>query len=103
MTRLVVLEGPDGSGKSTLTDALASALGARYYHHPPPPLDSDAWAAALHYASAREALRRECWRASTALVVTDRGAWSTLVLGHVLGGTEQSLLVALACVREVLL
>jgi len=35
MSRLFLVEGPDGAGKTTLAKALAAATGAKYYHHGP--------------------------------------------------------------------
>lgn len=41
--RVVILEGPDGGGKSTLAEALATRLGAGIDHHGPYPDDRQPW------------------------------------------------------------
>lgn len=55
---LIVLEGSDGSGKTTHAERLATALSmgarvARAWHHPPPRTDTSYAQRARHFADAR--------------------------------------------------
>lgn len=86
--RIIVLEGPDGVGKTRHVRALASAIGGAFWHHQPPPAGvTDPWAVALHYAALRADLqrliRRDAYRGFSALVC-DRWWLSTQMLGLVL-------------------
>ena len=74
---IIVLEGADASGKTTLARHLVEKHGARYLHNRVWP---DMWR--YHVASARLALR---W-ADTGLVVIDRLWLSELVYGQVFRG-----------------
>jgi len=82
-TRLVVIEGPDGGGKSTFARTLQERFGFGYRHEGPPPEDQDP----LLYYQARlfdamlEAL-------STRGVVLDRFALGERVYGPVLRGAD---------------
>jgi hypothetical protein len=83
MTRLVVIEGPDGGGKSTLAKAIQDRYGFGYRHEGPPPKGADP----LLYYQARlfdamlEALR-------TKGVVLDRFALGERVYGPLLRGAD---------------
>lgn len=82
-TRLVVIEGPDSAGKSTLAKQLQELFGFGYHHEGPPPPDT----APLLYYQVRlfdamlEAL-------STKGVVLDRFALGERVYGPILRGTD---------------
>lgn len=81
MTALVVIEGPDGSGKSSVCRLVAAMLpDAREWHHRPPPADRprDPWSLALHYAAERAALAAAIRDGSeeSAVVIVDRW-WMT--------------------------
>lgn len=102
---LVVLEGPDGAGKTYHARELAGALFARgitalSWNHDRPPfaLRDDAWGSALHYATQRVnlswSLREK--RCAARVVIADRWVLSTLVLGLV---TDSDALVNLAGVE----
>ena len=83
--RVLVLEGPDGCGKSTHADRLAAALraegvDARAFHHAKP-ADADPVLAALDYAAQRRRLVRN---PPAAVIVADRWALSTWALGRAL-------------------
>lgn len=85
MTRILVLEGPDGCGKSHHTDRLAAALraegvDARAFHHAKP-ADADPALAALDYAAQR---RRLVLAPHAAVIVADRWWHSSSVLGTAL-------------------
>lgn len=41
MNRIVILEGPDGAGKTTLANELVVKYGFRYKHEGPPPISAD--------------------------------------------------------------
>jgi thymidylate kinase len=89
--RLIVLEGPDGVGKTRHVRALTMALiragiNTEWSHHQPPGCtDADPWTAALHFAAERDRLRRRVLRGATAdVIVCDRWWLSTQVLGLVL-------------------
>lgn len=80
--RVLVLEGPDGCGKSTHADRLAAALRAEgvdavAFHHTKP-ADADPILAALDYAAQRRRLVR---KPPAAVIVADRWALSTRCLG----------------------
>lgn len=80
--RILVLEGPDGCGKSTHADRLADALraegvDARAFHRTKP-ADADPILAALDYAAQR---RRLVLAPPAAVIVADRWALSTWALG----------------------
>jgi thymidylate kinase len=91
---LVVLEGPDGSGKTRHVRALTTALTraqihAEWFNHQPTALNvcaaPDPWSAALHYATERDRLRRRIERGSAAdVVVCDRWWHSTVVFSDLL-------------------
>lgn len=102
---LVVLEGPDGAGKTYHARELANALFAQgitalSWNHDRPPfaLRDDAWGAALHYATQRVnlswSLREK--RCAARVIVADRWVLSTLVLGL---ATDSDALVNLAGVE----
>ena len=83
MTALVVVEGPDGAGKSTacrLVAAMLAPIDARTWHHRPPPPDRprDPWSLALHYAAERASLVAAIRDGSeeSAVVIVDRW-WMT--------------------------
>lgn len=81
MTALVVIEGPDGSGKSSVCRLVATMLpDAREWHHRPPPPDRprDPWSLALHYAAERAAIAAAIRDGSeeSAIVIVDRW-WMT--------------------------
>lgn len=84
--RVLVLEGPDGCGKSSHADRLAAALraegvDARAFHHTKP-ADADPILAALDYARQRRVL---CLHAEPGeVIVADRWTWSTWALGRAL-------------------
>lgn len=80
--RLIVIEGPDGSGHSTHADLLATALraaglDAESWHHTRP-AKGDPYLDALSYAQQRADL---VVSAPRAIVVADRWYWSTLTEG----------------------
>lgn len=92
---LIVLEGPDGAGKTRHVRALTTALTraqihAEWFEHQPSALNAcgaapDPWTAALHYATERDRLRRRIARGSAAdVLVCDRWWLSTQVVGLVL-------------------
>lgn len=81
--RVLVLEGPDGAGKSAHADRLAAALRAEgvdavAFHHAKP-ADADPVLAALNFAAQR---RRLVLAPPAAVIVADRWAGSTWTLGH---------------------
>lgn len=80
-TRYLALEGPDGSAKSTHSDALAAALRERGYdatswHHEPHPDGAAGLARVAHYIAARRALLLS---PPAAVTVLDRGPMSGVV------------------------
>lgn len=77
MTALVVIEGPDGSGKSSVCRLVAAMLpDACEWHHRPPQPDRprDPWSLALHYAAERAAIVAAIRDGSeeSAIVIADR-------------------------------
>lgn len=82
---IIVLEGPDGVGKSTLADAILRAYpGEKYRMNSGPPPDDEP--AALHYASQ---VRWAIDQSENALVVFDRLHIGELVYAPLLrGGTD---------------
>ncbi len=88
MTALVVIEGPDGSGKSSVCRLVAAMLpDAREWHHRPPPPDRprDPWSMALHYAAERAALAAAIRDGSeeSAIVLCDRWTHTASVFADV--------------------
>lgn len=82
MSALLVVEGADGTGKSTVARALAVALadlGARAWHHGPPlPMrPRDPWSMALHYAAERASLAAAMREGTEAPVVIADRWWHT--------------------------
>lgn len=99
MTRplVIVLEGPDGVGKTTHARLLADALRGRgrlvrLFHHPRPPKGAGFVEAALFYAAERAGLLR---RTEADVIVADRWHTSTRVLGTALHGVDFRTRVAL--------
>lgn len=90
--QLIVIEGPDGTGKSTHADALAAALRERdvdalSWHHQRPSF-VDPWLTALDYARQRAVL---CASAQDGTVyVVDRWWWSTSAEGFARSGEWSS-------------
>ncbi len=81
--QLIVLEGPDGTGKSTHADALAAALrehgvDALSWHHEKP-ASVDPWLTAIEYARQRRAFCVSAHSGTTYIV--DRWWWSTAAEG----------------------
>ena len=90
---VIILEGPDGCGKTAHTDALAMSLrergiSARSFHHARPPQGASHYEAALHYAAERAGLLR---RTQCDVIVADRWHTSTSVLATALRRTGASL------------
>jgi thymidylate kinase len=89
VTALTVVEGADGTGKSTVVRALAVALadlGARAWHHGPPlPMrPRDPWSMALHYAAERASLAAAMREGTEApVVIADRWWHTAAVFGAV--------------------
>lgn len=88
MTALVVIEGPDGSGKSSVCRLVAAMLpDAREWHHRPPPPDRprDPWSLALHYAAERAAIAAAIRDGSeeSAIVLCDRWTHTASVFADV--------------------
>lgn len=84
--RVIILEGPDGCGKTAHTDLLADALrvngiSARSFHHSRPSHGASRFEAALHYAKERQSLLR---MTQCDVIVADRWRLSTEVLGDAL-------------------
>lgn len=102
--RVIVLEGPDGCGKTAHTDALAMALrargiSARSFHHARPPQGATPYEAALHYAAERAGLLR---RTQCDVIVADRWHTSTGVLASALRctGSDPRVTHAMALICE---
>lgn len=80
MVNLLVIEGPDGAGKTGHSLALVAALVAagyrarRWEHRKPPWGFGDAWSASLHWATERARFRVE--RDPAEVTVCDRWMWS---------------------------
>jgi thymidylate kinase len=78
---LIVIEGCDGTGTSTHTDALAHTLrelgyNAIGFHHAPPPKGCSPWTRVTHYASERSKLV-DLYGSTDTVIVTDRWHFST--------------------------
>lgn len=70
---LIVVEGPDATGKTTLAKKIAKVLHAKYMHHKRPPKDA--------YTYFRRALKE----ARTKNVVCDRWIFGSPIYANVLG------------------
>ena len=100
---LIVLEGSDGSGKTTHAERLATALSmgarvARAWHHPPPRTDTSYAQRARHFADARRRFLAETVIAHPEVTtwVLDRWVWSSLAaLPDELCGAERADVIAL--------
>ncbi len=94
MPRVVVLEGPDGSGKSHHADSLASLLRQRghralaFHHHMREP--GDHWGAALDFALQRNLVLKVRHDDPNLFLVADRWAESTLVVSYTLRGSVEA-------------
>lgn len=77
---IVIIEGPDGAGKTHLAQALANQHGLTYHHEGPPPAGVDPL---YHYGSLLEEAR-----ATRAGVVFDRFALGERVYGPILRGKD---------------
>lgn len=100
---LIVLEGSDGSGKTTHAERLATALSmgarvARAWHHPPPRTDTSYAQRARHFADAR---RRFLAETVIALVARERDALPA-VTTLLLDATHDALDARLVARGEVL-
>lgn len=82
-TRLVVIEGPDGGGKTRLAQTLQERFGFSYRHEGPPPVDTDPL---LYYQTRLFDAMLEAL--STKGVVLDRFALGERVYGPVLRGND---------------
>jgi energy-coupling factor transporter ATP-binding protein EcfA2 len=78
---IVILEGPDGSGKTTLANYLVAHLSLRYHHEGVPPANASPL---VYYGDTLEG-----WRRSGARVVADRFALGERVYGPLLRGVDQ--------------
>ena len=108
--RIIVLEGPDGTGKTRHVRALADALtdasiqAMRWGHggllglaNPTP------WEAALYYARQRAELAsviRQGWHDAARVIVCDRWWHSTVILGAALRGEHDLPLSSLVIAEE---
>lgn len=102
--RLIVIEGCDGTGTSTHTDALAYTLreegfNAIGFHHPPPPKGCSPWTRVTHYASERSKLVDHCGDADI-VVVSDRWYHSTEVFAFIVDGALKTRLNVLAALEK---
>lgn len=94
MPRVVVLEGPDGSGKSHHADSLANLLRQRghralaFHHHMRVP--GDHWGAALDFALQRNLILQVRHDDPDLFLVADRWAESTLAVSHTLRGSVEA-------------
>jgi hypothetical protein len=78
---IVILEGSDGSGKTTLAHYLVAHLSLRYHHEGVPPADVPPL---VYYGDVLEG-----WRRSGANVVADRFALGERVYGPLLRGVDR--------------
>ena len=85
----IVIEGPDGAGKTVLAKRLAETLGMDYRHEGPPPAGVDAF---KHYIGM---LR-------TMPTVFDRFAFGEMVYGPLLRGKSGVTFAELLLLRDVL-
>lgn len=76
---IIVLEGPDGSGKTTLARQLAERYHLHYHHEGVPPVDVPPL---LWYGAVIEQRRRGCW-------VFDRLALGERVYGPIVRGRDR--------------
>ena len=87
MTKLIVIEGQHGAGKSTQADALATSLRLLHdvdvavWHHKAPTDAPTPYVAALEYAQQRARLLAWCAREGPDVLVVDRWWHSTEVVG----------------------
>jgi len=98
--KLIVIEGCDGTGTSTHTEALACNLRELGYpvvefHHPPPPKGCSPWTRVSHYASERSKLVDQ-YGDSNVVVVADRWYHSTVVFASIIDGALKTRLHVLA-------
>lgn len=98
--KLIVIEGCDGTGTSTHTESLASALRELghttvEFHHPPPPKGCSPWTRVSHYASERSKLV-DLYGGTDTVVVADRWYHSTLVFAAIIDGALKTRLHVLA-------
>jgi hypothetical protein len=77
---MIVIEGPDGAGKTTLAKQLAADLKLEYHHEGPPPKDISPLD---HYGRVLEDFRR-----NKTDVVIDRFAYGERVYGPILRGKD---------------
>lgn len=79
---IVIIEGPDGAGKTSLAKDLAIFYGLEYHHEGPPPLGCNVL---LHYGAQLQRARERGGRG----VVFDRFALGERVYGPILRGQDQ--------------
>lgn len=92
--KFLLIEGPDGSAKSTHTDVLAACLCARNidavaWHHPQHPDGAEGLARVVHYERSRVWTRD--WRDPRemhSVYVLDRGPWSGLAYARSLEAAD---------------
>jgi hypothetical protein len=96
--RLVVLEGPDAAGKTTLARAIVGALGYEYRHEGPPPADDldvfGYYLKKLTYAATETFM--------VPGVVLDRFALGERVYGPILRGQDRLGFIGWRRMRELL-
>lgn len=86
MSKLVIIEGPDGAGKTTLSRNISQAFGHAYFHEGPPPQDV---APRDYYKTRLFELMLEAFARVPGRAVVDRFALGDRVYGPILRGEDR--------------
>lgn len=113
MKRLIILEGPDGAGKTTLGEKLATMLGVPISNHGPYKGEGQIWmryfdSMVPYYKGERHVILDRCWLAEPVYGAVYRGGtnriepWQKRILNHVANSGSVMLVWCLPPVEKCL-